>query len=45
MNIGFILIEPLLIITRYLENENNKTLINFLPINEYEETLSPQEEL
>lgn len=30
---------------RKIANENNKTFIKFLPISEYEETLTPQEEL
>lgn len=30
---------------RKIANENNKTIIKFLPISEYEETLTPQEEL
>lgn len=42
----------ILIIKGYYENkyrkiatENNKTFIKYLPISEYEQTLSPQEEL
>jgi len=30
---------------RKIESENNKTYIKYLPISEYEQTLSPQEEL
>jgi len=30
---------------RKIANENNKTVIKFLPVSEYEQTLNPQEEL